>query len=198
MSENKMLEKWTPMDALSREAYATLWERAATHVLLREDQGEMNPTMENVWSDMHNENPDLYPPRAPAKMRYGWFHDPDFREYLALRRQEHYIRTMPARSEIRRYHAKILEMAGSELVRRLHEAPDSISNRDLLQALRSSTQAVAALEGDINIAQGEQTGNQLQVNVFQFLEKAPPERREVLAAALAKRGVPQLNGSNGD
>ena len=181
-------EQW----GISREAVESFWERAATHILAMEDEGKMRPTREQVWRRVQEANPDLYPYKAPATLWNTWWGDPDWKAYLALRRQEHYLRTMPSRIEITRYANQLLQAAGSELVKRMYEDPTSVPTKDLVSIMREATKALVDVDSDIRIAQGEETGRKVTVNVLQFLEQLPPERRDLVAARLASSEVGSL------
>jgi hypothetical protein len=176
--------KWHPNCTLTEEAMETLWERAATRILEEEDKHNLSATPKTVWKGLHEDYPDLYPGNMPPSLTREWHKDPHWLTYLAFRRQEHLIRTMPTRQHIMKYMNPILELSGGEVVRRLLTDPESISNKDLLTAIKASTSALASLEKDVKTAAGVETGKKVPIAAFQFMQSLPEERKAILAAAL--------------
>jgi len=178
-------ENW----GISREAVETFWERAASHILAEEDKGNMRPTKDKIYRMVQEANPELYPAKMPFTLKETWWSDPEWKQYLALRRQEHYLRTMPTRIEITRYANQLLQAAGTELVKRVYEDPESVPTKELVSIMREATKALVEVDADIRVAQGDESGNKVTLNVYQFLEQLPPDRREVVAAAIASKQV---------
>lgn len=181
--------KWHERWAITEEAASHLWEIAASYVMELEDQGKRKPGLPEVWKLMHERHPEWYPAKTPSTLHNHWWYNEDWRAYLAVRRQEHILRTMPSRLQIRRYYTQMHDLFSNMLLDRAMSDPDSFSNKQLLEIVRETSTGLDALDKDVQVAAGAETGNTIKIDVFQFLDKLPRDRQNVVIAKMINERV---------
>lgn len=191
---------WNQSWGISEEAASHLWELAAGYVLEIEDSThETNVSRELIWKELHVRHPEWYPERPPHTLRDHWWGNDGWKSYLAIRRQEHLLRTMPTRFQIKRYYSHLHDLFADMLIQRAVNDPDSFSNAQALAVLKEANSGLMAIDDDIKKASGEETGRPIKVDVFQFLEKMPRDRQNVIIGKLVRERVaPALDPGNDD
>jgi hypothetical protein len=191
--------KWCEQWGISKEAADALWEIAASIVLEIEDRTHQEPSRETVWKELNKRHPDWYPSRPPHTLRDHWWNNPQWKQYLAIRRQEHLIRTMPARLQIQRYYGHMQKIFSDMLLERAMNSPDTFTNAQLLSILKEVNSALMEITEYKKKAAGEETEQRIQVNVFEFLEKMPRDRQNAIIGKLVREKVrPAIGDGDGD
>lgn len=182
--------KWVEQWGITEEAASHLWELAASYVLEIEDSThDPKVSREMVWNLLHQRHPEWYPATPPHTLRDHWWGNADWKSYLALRRQEHLLRTMPTRLQIQRYYGHLGAIFSEMLTERAINNPDSFSNRDLISALKEINGGLMNIEEDKRKAAGEETNQNIKIDVFQFLDKLPRDRQNVVIGKLTRERI---------
>ena len=174
------------------EDFELSWERAATHILAAEKEGE---TFEGdayaAYTVLQKAHPDLYPVKMP-KCLVRAFKDPRFHEYLELRRQEVALRALPIAMEVENRLKHLLGGALMEIEHRILAAPEFIKTGDLTQIAKLSLDGIVRVNKEIRTAAGEEkkTSGPVLINIeLGSLGRLTPERRMAVIDAVAREKI---------